>query len=84
MSEQNSPTNISPVIAMIAPGILSMLVEDRGLSLEEASGALYNSELYRALEDEETKLWRLSYVTLYDLLVEELDTGTIDYPEEQM
>lgn len=76
--------SISPVIAMITPGILNLLMENRGLSLEEASGLLYNSQLYRALEDEKTKLWRLGYPILYDLLEEELSTGKITFPEEQL
>jgi len=76
--------NISPVIAMITPGIISLLMENRAMSLEEASAALYNSELYKALEDEGTKVWRLSYPLLYDLLAEELDTGKITFPEEQI
>jgi hypothetical protein len=75
--------NISPVIAMITPGIIRLLMENRGVSLEKAAGMLYNSQTYKALEDEETKLWRLSYPLLYDMLIEELDTGTITYPEEQ-
>lgn len=76
--------NISPIIAMITAGILDLLIANRNLSLEEASGILYNSQLYKALEDEETKVWHLGYPLLYDLLEEELDTGKITYPEEQM
>ncbi|MDR2571483.1 MAG: hypothetical protein LBD23_14490 [Oscillospiraceae bacterium] len=75
--------NISPVIAMITPGILDLLVKNRNLTLVEASDLLYNSELYKTLEDEETKVWRLGYPLLYDLLEEELTTGNISYPEEQ-
>jgi hypothetical protein len=76
--------NISPVIAMITPGVIGLLMENRGLSLEEASDVLYNSQLYKALEDEETKVWRLGYPFLFDLLEEELTTGHITYPEEQI
>jgi len=76
--------NISPVIAMITPGILRLLMENRAISLEDASGILYSSQLYRSLEDEKTKVWRLGYPLLYDLLEEELSTGTISYPEEQI
>jgi hypothetical protein len=76
--------SISPVIAMITPGIIKLLMENKDMSLEEASGTLYNSKLYEALEDEETKVWRLSYPLLYDLLMEELDTGKITFPEEQI
>lgn len=76
--------NISSVIAMITPGIINLLIENRALSLEEAAHVLYNSRLYTMLEDEKTKLWRLGYPMLYDLLAEELDTGEINFPEEQI
>jgi len=76
--------NISPVIAMITPGILNLLMENRRLNIEEASDLLYNSRLYQALEDEKTKVWRLGYPLLYDMLEEELTTGDITFPEEQI
>jgi hypothetical protein len=76
--------NISAVIAMITPGIINLLMEKRGFNLTEASKTLYNSELYKVLEDEETKVWRLGYPLLYDLLEEELTTGQITFPEEQI
>ena len=76
--------NISPVIAMITPGIIKLLIENRSLDLVNASELLYNSVLYKKLEDEKTKLWRLGYPLLYDLLEEELTTGKITFPEEQI
>jgi hypothetical protein len=76
--------NISSVIAIITPGIIRLLMENRSLTLEDASNLLYNSRLYEALEDEKTKVWRLGYPLLYDLLEEELTTGKITYPEEQI
>ena len=76
--------SISPVIALITPGIITLLMDNRGLSLIEATGILYNSQLYMELEDEETKVWRLGYPLLFDLLEEELATGNITWPEEQI
>jgi len=76
--------SISPVIAMITPGIVNLLMENRKLNLEDAFGILYNSQLYKTLEDEKTKMWRLGYPLLYDLLEEELSTGKITFPEEQI
>jgi len=76
--------SISPVIAMITPGILRLLIENRRINLEDASELLYNSMLYETLENEETKLWRLGYPILYDLLEEELITGKITFPDEQI
>jgi len=75
--------NISPVIAMLTPGILRLLMENRRLSLTEAADLLYHSRLYKVLEEEKTKLWRLGYHLLYDMLEEELTTGQITFPEEQ-
>jgi hypothetical protein len=75
---------IYAVIAIITPGIIDLIMEKRGLNLERASDILYNSRLYEVLEDEETMLWRLSYTVLYDLLEEELNTGEITFPEEQI
>jgi len=76
--------NISSVIAMITPGIIRLLMENRKINLNEASEILYNSQLYETLEDEETKLWRLGYPLLHELLEEEITTGIITYPEEQI
>jgi hypothetical protein len=45
---------------------------------------LTNSETRSVLEDERTKVWRLGYPLPYDLLNEELTTGKITYPEEQL
>ena len=69
---------------MITPGILELLMKNRNIDLMEASSLLYSSQLYIDLEDEKTKVWRLGYPLLYDLLEEELTTGKITYPEEQI
>ena len=57
-------------------------MENRNLTNIEATELLYNSSLYAMLENEESKLWHLSPLTLYELLEEELETGHINYPEE--
>ena len=75
--------SISFVIALITPGILNLLMQNRSINLNEASEILYHSQLYRTLEDEKTKLWRLGYPLLYDMLEEELSSGKITFPEEQ-
>lgn len=42
-----------------------MLTEDTGAGMVEAIRRIYNSDLYRKLEVEETKLWHQGPVTLY-------------------
>jgi hypothetical protein len=79
-----SQENVYSVIAIITPGIISLLMENRKVDWRIASEMLYNSTLYNALEVEETKLWHLSAASLYDILEEELTTGKItNIPEEQ-
>jgi len=48
----------------------------------QATEELYQSELYALLECENTKLWHLSPLTLYEMFAEEKRTGTITFPEE--
>ena len=76
--------NVYSIIALITPGIIKHLMDNRQIDEKLAGEFLYNSFLYTKLEDEETRLWRLSPLTLYDLLEEELTTGEIIWPEEQV
>lgn len=45
-----------------------LMVEDKGVSITEAIETLYKSDLYKQLEKEETKLWHLGPVALYETL----------------
>lgn len=75
--------NLYSMLAMLIPGILQRIIDEQNISEQEAANLLYNSELYKKLEIEESKLWHLSSFTLYGLLKEELETGKITWPEEQ-
>ena len=74
--------SIKAMLELIIPRLIWMMMEKQSLTEKEALTLLYGSELYRQLEREETKLWHLSVPTLYELLVEEKETGHITYPEE--
>lgn len=45
-----------------------MLSEDKGVSIADAVKEIYNSDVYKNLESEETKLWHLGPVALYESL----------------
>lgn len=45
-----------------------MLSEDKNVSIVDAVKEIYSSETYRHLETEETKLWHLGPVALYEEL----------------
>lgn len=67
---------------MIIPRLVRLIMDKQNMSEDEAIKELYNSTLYSRLEEEKTKLWHLSVLTLYDLWLEEKETGHITYPEE--
>ena len=77
-----NPEKLSALLAILNPSIVQLIIDNRKLSNIEATTLFYNSALYAMLENEASKLWHLSPLTLYELLEEELTTGTINYPEE--
>lgn len=70
------------LLELIVPQVIQLVMDNRSLSNKDAAELLYNSEVYAVLENEESKLWHLSAPTIYSLLVEEMTTGNISYPEE--
>jgi hypothetical protein len=69
-------------LEMLIPLIIKEVIKSRNISEQEAFELLYSSLLYSKLEMESTKLWHLSQLTLANLLNEELETGTVTFPEE--
>lgn len=77
-----SENGIKGMLELIVPRLLRMIMEKQSLTEKEALTQLYASDLYRQLEREETKLWHLSIPTLYEMWLEEKESGHITYPEE--
>jgi len=61
------------MIECLTTDLIQMLMEDRGLPMEEAMSVLYNSNTYAKLEDENTGLYYQSAVYVMEYLNEELD-----------
>ena len=74
---------LSAVLTFVTPDIIERLMKSRCLNYDAAANTLYGSKLYAALENPETGVWRLSPLTLFSMLEEELSTGKISFPEEQ-
>jgi hypothetical protein len=72
----------STVLIVLVPQILKLVMEEYKVDDEKATEMFYNSELYKVLEEEETKLWHLSAHALFEMFQEELTTGKITFPEE--
>ena len=77
-----SEKGIKGMLELIVPRLLRMIMEKQSLTEKEALTQLYASDLYRQLEREETNLWHLSIPTLYEMWLEEKESGHITYPEE--
>ena len=72
----------SSQLFLIAPQIIGLIAEKYHIDEEKATEMFYTSELYSQLEDEQTKLWHLSHLALFEMFCEEQETGKITYPEE--
>ena len=78
-----SEDKFSAVLGILIPGVVHLIVENYPEHNEtSAIDAFYASEVYALLEDETTKLWHFSPLTLFNMFDEEKRTGRFELPEE--
>lgn len=70
------------MLILIVPAVVKLIVENYTLDEIAAADMFYNSMVYEKLEQEDTKLWHLSPLTIFNMFDEEQKTGKITYPEE--
>ena len=70
------------MLILIVPEVMKLIVENHGIDEIDASDRFYSSKVYEKLEQEETKLWHLSPLTLFNMYDTEQKTGEVIYPEE--
>ena len=75
-------SRLSTALIFLVPQVLELIMHAYKVDDEIATEMLYTSELYKVLEEEETKLWHLSAHALFEMYKEEKETGKITYPEE--
>ncbi|HIY83987.1 hypothetical protein [Rubneribacter sp.] len=73
---------IKSMLMTIVPQLIELVEKNRSVDEQEATRIVFQSRLYDLLEDEETALWHLSPLALYDILDTELRTGRLEFPEE--
>lgn len=61
----------------IVKELVVLLIENRGMQMEEALDTVFNSDTYARLIDERTKLYTQSPRYVYDFLKTELLTGKV-------
>lgn len=69
------------LMPLICADLVRTIAEKQHISESEAIKVLYNSKLYIALEQEDTKVWHYSTPMLYSLLEREQETGTLLFPD---
>lgn len=72
----------SAVMGVLVEQIVHLISETYGYDELIASNEFYNSKVYALLEQEETKLWHFSPLTLFNLFDEEKKVGNFELPEE--
>lgn len=70
------------MLVLIVPQVIGLITRKCGLDEVIATRNFYESKLYSLLEQEDTKLWHLSPLTLFHMYDEERKTGNITFPEE--
>ena len=71
----------SAMLAILVPLVIERIIENSNIDEDKAVSCFYQSELYKELSDEKSKLWHYSPLTLYTMYQDELLTGSYDYPE---
>jgi len=69
------------MLVLIIPKVIGLISQESGLDEVTATRAFYESRVYSLLEQEETKLWHLSPLMLFNMYDEERKTGNITFPE---
>lgn len=69
------------LLILIVPQVVDLIVANHRVDEISAIKSFYDSEVYSLLEQEDTKMWHLSPLTLFDMYDEERNTGSITFPE---
>ncbi len=70
------------ILMLLVPQVVQLICEEYPLDEIEASREFYESKVYSLLEQEDTKLWHFSPLTLFNMYNEEKKTGDFEMPEE--
>ena len=70
------------LLILLVPQVTQLITEHYSCDEMTASKEFYSSEVYSILEQEDTKLWHFSPLTLFHMFDEEKKTGAFVIPEE--
>lgn len=70
------------MLMLLVPQVIHLITENYPYDEMVASREFYESGVYSYLEQEDTKFWHFSPLTLFIMFDEEKKTGTFTFPEE--
>lgn len=74
-------TEFDTYVELKVQDLVSLIIEHEQLEFVKALEFLYESKLYSALLDENTKIWHLSNEKLFEMLTIEKKTNELKYPD---
>lgn len=69
------------ILPIIIASLTDKIMTSFSMPEDKALMDLYETELYAALENEETKVWQYSVTKLFDLYQNEKQNGSLELPE---
>lgn len=70
------------ILTLLVPKVVQLISENYRMDEIAAAREFYESKVYSLLEQEDTKLWHFSPLTLFNMYDEEKKTGNFEIPEE--
>ena len=70
------------ILTLLVPQVVQLICENYPVDEMTASKEWYESKVYSLLEQEDTKLWHFSPLTLFNMYDEEKRTGSFEIREE--
>lgn len=69
------------ILTLLVPMVIDLIVKNHKVDEATAIKAFYESRVYSLLDEEDTKMWHYSPLTLFCMYDEEYRTGNITFPE---
>lgn len=76
------PKTLQAILVLLTPQVITLIMAQCGWDEAYAAERFYASKVYAGLEQEETKLWHLGPMSLFQMFMEEEQTGGFTFPEE--
>lgn len=73
----NNNKTLENMLWIFLPNVAKIISQKKGISLEETNKFIYNSEIYKKLENPNTKMWYYSDEILADFFINEYERNEL-------